>query len=45
MSEDKNEYDNNSSKVAQYFIENFKKYGREVEYLEKAGPSLVRLES
>ena len=40
---DKTEYDNNSIKVAQYFIENFKKYGKEIEYLENAGPTLVKI--
>ena len=40
--ENKEEYDNDSIKIAQYFVENFKKYGQEVEYLEEAGPNLVK---
>ena len=40
--EDRIAYDTESIKLAQYFIENFKKYGKEVEYLEKAGPNLVK---
>ena len=36
------EYDNDSIKLAQYFIDNFKKYGSEVKYLEQAGPNLVK---
>ena len=41
--ENKTAYDNESIKLAQYFIENFKKYGKEVEYLEKAGPNLIKV--
>ena len=41
--ENKGEYDNESVKLAQYFIDNFKKYGSEVEYLESAGPNLIKV--
>ena len=38
--ENKSTYDAESIKLAQHFIDNFKKYGQEVEYLEEAGPVL-----
>ena len=41
--DDKTEYDNESLKLAQYFIDNFKKYGSEVKYLESAGPVLKKI--
>ena len=40
----KNEYDMFSKKLANLFIENFKNYGDEVEYLTKSGPQLVNAE-
>jgi len=39
---DTTQYDDESIKLAQHFIDNFKKYGKDVEYLEKAGPALVK---
>jgi len=42
--ENKIDYDNDSMELAQYFIENFKKYGEEVQYLEEAGPNLIKTE-
>ena len=41
--DDKTEYDNESLKLAQYFIDNFKKYGSEVKYLENAGPVVTKI--
>ena len=41
--DNKSDYDNESIKLAQYFIDNFKKYGSEVEYLEEAGPRLEKI--
>ena len=40
----KNEYDMFSKKLANLFIENFKNYGNEVDYLIKSGPQLVNAE-
>ena len=41
--DDTSEYDDNALKLAQYFIDNFNKYGQEVEYLQVAGPSLAKV--
>jgi phosphoenolpyruvate carboxykinase (ATP) len=41
--DDKNLYDNNAIKLAELFIDNFKTYGADVQYLENAGPNPVNV--
>jgi len=40
---DKHEYDNEAQKLADLFVKNFKKYGTQVSYLEKAGPLVLNV--
>ena len=41
--DDKIEYDKNAIKLAEQFINNFKTYGNNVQYLEKSGPQLLNV--